>query len=231
MSATCPNALAAAPEAAVYGDRIRGAGTRGWMELVGALHRAGYGRLRLACSWEHAGPAPVWFGDVLSVAYFSTVHGAVLVTNPEAERRSGEPTSALMPNALPMFSSRRCRTPDYPWIGFGAQTPDEAAAEWVRLYPTFADAGRGSDPLYEAWYAAMLVATAPTGLIAVAPFLKPPGPRMYVSCGPPGVSDFERPPPGEFVSGPEPLPAPPVAPPVAPPPAPPVAPRPWWKFW
>jgi hypothetical protein len=221
-----PLELAAAPAAEVYGDRIKGAGTRGWMEMVGALHRAGYGRLRLACRWAHAGPGGVWFGDVLAATYFSTQHGAVLVTNPEAERRAGEPTNALMPNALPMFSDRRCRNADYPWPGFGNQTPDEAAAEWVRQYPAYADAGRGSDPSYEAWYAAMLAATGPTGLLAVARFLAPPGPRMYVSCGPPGVSDFERPPPGEFVSGPEPLPAPPVAPPPAP-----IVQRPWWKFW
>jgi hypothetical protein len=217
-----PLGLAASPAAAAYGDRIKGAGTRGWMEVVGALHRAGYGRLRLACSWENAGPAPVWFGDVLPVAHFSTEHGAVLVTNPEAERRADEPTNALMPNALPMFSSRRCRTPDYPWPGFAAQTPDEAAAEWVRRYPAYADAGRGSDPPYEAWYAAMLAATAPTGLLAAKRCFAPLGPRMIVDCGPPGVTDFERPPPGEMV--------PPPTPPVAPPPAP-IVQRPWWKFW
>jgi hypothetical protein len=45
---------------------------------------------------------------------------------------------------------------------------------------------------------------------------------MIVDCGPPGVTDFERPPPGEMV--------PPPTPPVAPPPAP-IVQRPWWKFW
>ena len=42
---------------AVYPAREKGIGTRRWIEMVGVLHRLGYGRLRLACSWENAGPA------------------------------------------------------------------------------------------------------------------------------------------------------------------------------
>lgn len=215
-----PLELAASPASAAYAAVAKGAGTRGWMVMVGALHRAGYGRLRLACRWENAGPAPVWFGDVLPVTYFSTEHGAVLVWNPESAGRSTGPANAAYPNAVPMFSSRRCVTRDYPWPDFAAQTPDEAAAEWVRRYPVYADAGRGADPPYELWYAAMLTATAPTGLIAANRCFDAPGPRMIVDCGPPGVTDFERPPPGEMVP-PEP------APEIQPPPVP----RPWWVFW
>ena len=49
---------------AIYPARLKGIGTRRWIEMVGALHRLGYGGLRLACSWENAGPSPVWFGIV-----------------------------------------------------------------------------------------------------------------------------------------------------------------------
>ncbi len=39
-------------------------GGRKWMEMLAALHRAGYGRLRLSAFWANAGPAPVWFGVI-----------------------------------------------------------------------------------------------------------------------------------------------------------------------
>ena len=100
------------------------------------------------------------------------------------------------PNDFPMFTSRRFSRPDYPWPGFVSQALEECAAQWLELYPALAAEGRGSDPAYTEWYAAMLTATAPTGLLAAAHYWEPPPGYMYVMCGPAGVDRFPLPPPG-----------------------------------
>jgi hypothetical protein len=183
------------PDAA-YPAREKGIGTRRWIEMVGVLHRLGYGRLRLACSWENAGPAPVWFGMVAPGRYFRRDHGGILARHPfpETERAAGE---AVRPNDAPMFSSRRCGSrPGHPWPGFLDDSADVAAARWADLYPRLAAEGTGEDPMYVGWYTRMLAATAPTGLIAAYTFWEPPPGYVYVSCGPAGVDRFELPPPG-----------------------------------
>lgn len=190
-----PPARPWSPETA-YFHPMQGYGVRRAMELVGVLHRRGYGRLRLSCHLENAGPAPVWFGDIAPVTYFRRDHGAILARHPfpdkveEAERR-------ITPNDWPMFSERRLARPDYPWPGYHRQTAEEAAESWLGLYPGLAAEGLRDDPAYTDWYARMLAATAPTGLVMVSRYLEPPPGYMYVSCGPPGVDRFELPPPGE----------------------------------
>src|SRR2546421_9237039 len=78
----------------IYPARLKGIGTRRWIEMVGALHRLGYGRLRLACSWENAGPAPVWFGDAAPGSSFRPDHGAILARHPFPEKaRAACPTT------------------------------------------------------------------------------------------------------------------------------------------
>jgi hypothetical protein len=179
---------------AIYADRRKGIGTRRWIEMVGVLHRLGYGRLRLACSWENAGPAPVWFGVVAPGTFFRRDHGAILSRHPfpERERAAWE---AILPNDAPMFSSRRCGSrPDHPWPGFLDGSAEQAASRWLELYPQLVV--EGEDAEYMAWYTRMLDATAPTGLIAACNYWEPPPGYMYVSCGPAGVDRFDLPPPG-----------------------------------
>ncbi len=181
---------------AIYPARQKGVGTRRWIEMVGALHRLGHGRLRLACSWENAGPAPVWFGVVAPGSYFRRDHGAILSRHPfpEKERAAWE---ATLPNDAPMFSSRRCGSrPDHPWPGFLDGSAEAAAARWVELYPQLAADGRGEDTPYVGWYGWMLRATAPTGLIAAYNYWEPPPGYLYVSCGPASVDRYELPPLG-----------------------------------
>jgi hypothetical protein len=194
-----------APEAApvrltdaysIYPDRYKGIGTRRWIEMVGVLHRLGYGRLRLACSIVNAGPAPVWFGDIAPGSYFRRDHGAMLARDPFPEKVRAA-WEAMRPNDMPMFSSRRCGSgPDYPWPGYLDGSAETAAGRWVELYPQLAAEGMGEDGPYVAWYARMLDATSPTGLIAASNYWEPPPGYMYVSCGPEGVDRFELPPPG-----------------------------------
>jgi hypothetical protein len=163
--------------------------------MVGALHSQGYGRLRLACSLENAGPSPVWFGDVAPGSYFRGDHGAILARNPIPEKEKAARKSDN-PNDLPMFTERRCSQPDYPWPGFLEGSAEAAASRWVEIYPELAAEGRGEDGAYVAWYDRMLRATAPTGLIAAFDLWeKLPG-QMYVYCTLDGLDRFELPPPG-----------------------------------
>jgi hypothetical protein len=163
--------------------------------MVGALHRLGYGRLRLACPVVNAGPAPVWFGVVAPGSYFRPDHGALLARHPFPERERAAWETGR-PNDAPMFSERRCGRPDHPWPGFQDGSAEAAAGRWVELYPQLAAGGAGEDAAYVAWYARMLRATAPTGLIAASHFWEPLPGHMYVACGPAGVDRFELPPPG-----------------------------------
>jgi hypothetical protein len=174
------------------------------MELVAALHCQGYGRLRLACSWENAGPAPVWFGDIVPVACIQREHGARLAdwrTAPYLRERmprylEDERTGIGNANDLPMFTSRRFGRPGYPWPNFLHQTREQSAEEWLSLYPNLAAEGVGADPEYVAWYARMLEATAPTGVIAATRYWEEPPGYLYVSQGPSGVDRVPLPPPG-----------------------------------
>jgi hypothetical protein len=128
-------------------------------------------------------------------SYFRRDHGAILARHPypERERIAWE---TVRPNDAPMFSERRCGRPDHPWPGFLVESAEAAAGRWVELYPQLAAEGVGEDGPYVAWYARMLLATAPTGLIAAYRYWEPPPGHMYVSCGPIGVDRFELPPPG-----------------------------------
>ena len=182
---------------AIYPARQKGIGTRRWIEMVGVLHRLGHGRLRLACSWENAGPAPVWFGIVAPGSYFRRDHGAILARHPSFPERTREDWNAVAPNDVPMFSSRRCGSvPNYPWAGFLTGSAEDAADRWLQKYPGLAAEGTGTDAPYLAWYERMLRATAPTGLIAAYCYWEPLPESMSVSCGPVGVDRIERPPPG-----------------------------------
>lgn len=181
---------------AIYPARQKGIGTRRWMEMVEVLHRLGYGGLRLACSWENAGPAPVWFGVVAPGAYFRRENGATLATQPSPEK-VGATWELILSDGPPMFSSRRCGSrPDYPWPGFLEGSAEKAAASWIEHYPTLAAEGLGEDSAYVAWYERMIRATAPTGLIAAYRYWEPQPDYMYVSRGPADVDRFELPPPG-----------------------------------
>jgi hypothetical protein len=113
--------------------------------MVGALHRLGNGQLRLACLWENAGPAPVWFGEVAPGFYFRRNHGAILAGYPFPEKV--QPAfAAMLFNDAPMFSSRRCGSrSDHPWPGFLDGSAEMAAARWVKRYPQLAAEGAGED--------------------------------------------------------------------------------------
>jgi hypothetical protein len=174
-------------------DRINP--VRRWIEMVGALHRFGYGRLRLACSVQNAGPAPVWWGDVAPGSYFRRDHGAMLARHPFSEKVRVA-WEQLRFNDAPMFSSRRCRQPGYPWSGFHDGSVEMAARRWVELYPQLAAEGVGEDDPYVAWYARMLDVTSPEGIITAYKYWESTPGYMYVSGGPVGMHRFDLPPPG-----------------------------------
>ena len=169
---------------------------RRWIEMVGVLHSMGFGRLRLACRWENAGPSPVWWGDIAPGSYFRSNHGSILARSPHCDEEQAV-TKPLKQNDLPMLSSRRCKPNrrDYPWPDYDKGSVADAACGWVRRYPELAAEGRGEDLLYSDWYARMLLATAPAGIIAANFYFEPAPGYMYVACGPEGTDRFELPPP------------------------------------
>jgi hypothetical protein len=180
----------------VYAHREKGLGTRRWIEMVGELHRLGYGRLRLACSWEDAGPAPVWFGEIVPGSYFRKDHGAILARHPFPSEVQ-QALRDVNPNAYPMFTSRWCTGPDYPWPGFISSSITECAEKWVAQYAQLASEGAGEDIEYVEWYARMLRTTAPTGIISAYCYeYLERAEYMDVSCGPAGCDRFDLPPPG-----------------------------------
>lgn len=187
---------------AIYRDPTRVRGMRRWIEMVGALHRLGYGRLRLAGSWENAGPGPVWFGIIAPGAFFQQEHGGILARYPLPEQLRAA-CEAMRVNDVPMFTSRRASNRNYPWPGFLDGSLDTAAVQWVERYPQLAAEGVGQDESYVGWYDRMLLATGPAGVIAACSYgdESPPG-YTYVSCGPEGVDEFELQPPG-FAEVPE----------------------------
>ena len=180
----------------VYSNRVKGLGIRRWIELVGELHRLGYERLRLAPSIEDAGPAPIWFGEIAPVNYFRKDHGAVLAQHP-FPLKVQEALRGANPNAYPMFTSRWCNGPDYPWPGFLNAPITECAEQWISKYAKLAIEGEGADAEYATWYTRMLETTSPTGLITAYYYWVPELPNyMYVTHGPNGCDRFPLPPPG-----------------------------------
>ncbi len=100
------------------------------------------------------------------------------------------------PKNFPRFKSRHFGHPDFPWPGFLSAPPEQSAERCLAYYPQVAAEGRGLDPEYTEWFARMLEATAPTGLIAAACYWEAPPGYMYVSHGPAGIDSFPLPPPG-----------------------------------
>ncbi len=169
---------------------------RRWIEMVGVLHKMGHGQLRLACGWANAGPGPVWFGDVAPTTYFRRDNGALLAKDP----RPGRVQVSLLPNAIPMFTSRRAAsTGSHPWPGFRDGTAEDAAVYWLSLYSKLADEGKGEDPAYVDWYSKMLKLTAPNGIIAAWDCWQETPDYVFVSCS--EIDRIESPPPGEADEG------------------------------
>jgi hypothetical protein len=168
------------------------------MELVGALHRLDYQCLRLTCTvaWGIA-PAPVWLGNIVPVSCTRKSHGALLIDG-DVTPRGARFLPHGSPHDLPTFSSRRLRnSPIWPWPRFVEQTVQECALTWLRLFPALAEEGRGADKPYADWYASLLAATAPGGLLVAAEDGEPIPPSLHVRGGYSPVDVFPWPPPGE----------------------------------
>ena len=163
----------------VYTAPLKGKKTRRVMELLGDLHLLGLERLRLAAFWDD-GPAPFWRGFITPVTNIRRDHGGII-------------SSA---DGAAVFSSRHFSVPNAPWPHMLEQSVRESAETFIELYPEVAGSGRGNDREYVEWYAAMLRATAPTGLVAAYVYWEPPPSHMLVSCGPKDVT-IGLPPPGE----------------------------------
>lgn len=167
------------------------------MELVAALHRLGYQRLRLTCQVALGiAPAPIWLGDIVPVTCTRRDHGALLIDadrTPRGNRFLPEGT----PHGPPTFSSRRMPIPDYPWPHFLEQTPEECARTWVSAYPALAEEGHGMDKPYADWFATALTATEPGGILVARYDWGLALDHVRVDYGPSEVDSVPLPPPGE----------------------------------
>jgi hypothetical protein len=168
------------------------------IELVGALHQLGYQRLRLTCTIALGiAPAPIWLGNIVPVTCTRRGHGALLIgghVSPGGARF--RPVGS--PHDLPTFSARRLLSLGaWPWPGFLEQTLEESARAWLRLFPELGEEGRGPDKPYADWYATVLAATAPGGVLVAAYDWEPVPSHIRVDGGPSPVAEVPLPPPGE----------------------------------
>jgi hypothetical protein len=168
------------------------------MELVGALHQLGYQRLRLTCTISYyVAPGPIWLGNIVPVTCTRRSHGALLITG-ETSPGGARFLPDRTPHDLPTFSARRMGySAHWPWPMFVEQAPEEGARHWLGLFPDLGKEGYGADKAYADWYAAMMAATAPSGVLVAMSSGEEVPTSMYVTGGPSSVERFPLPPPGE----------------------------------
>jgi hypothetical protein len=115
--------------------------------MVQELHKLGYGRLRLAPGMAPSGMH--WRGNVSPVSNISRQHGAR--------------TKDFRSHVARCTSGQGAQF--FGWSDAEDDSPAELAAKFLARFPDLAALGCGSDPEYERWYAEMVRATAPEGLV------------------------------------------------------------------
>jgi DNA-binding transcriptional ArsR family regulator len=115
--------------------------------MVQDLHRRGYERLRVAPGLSPSGLH--WRCSIVPVGCIRRDHGALTV---------GEDGSAAL-----YRSGQGAKF--FKWADAADDSPVALAGKLLERFPDLASKGRGSDPGYAHWYAEMLRATAPYGLI------------------------------------------------------------------
>src|SRR5947209_7554113 len=118
------------------------------MEMVAALHRLGYERLRLVPAMSPSGLH--WRGNVSAVSNVRRKHGA----------RVWDYSDGVM-----ALCSTGQGAAVFGWEDAQTDSPEELARKFIERFPGIAAAGKGSDPAYTKWYHRMLEMTAPDGTI------------------------------------------------------------------
>ena len=111
------------------------------------LHRRGYEKLRVAPGLSPSGL--YWRCSIVPVGLVRRDHGAMAIDDGEIAARYGSGQGAEY----------------FGWKDAEHDPPAAMADKFVERFPDLAAQGRGSDPEYVHWYAGMMRATAPHGLI------------------------------------------------------------------
>lgn len=121
-------------------------GGRRLLLMVAELHSRGFERLRIVPGLAPSGC--YWRSAVTPSSNVEPGHGALMLDRdgPTACHSSGYDEF--------LFS----------WDDAPQMSVSQLADAFVQRFPQVADEGRGADPAYVEWYAAMLVVTAPSGL-------------------------------------------------------------------
>jgi hypothetical protein len=146
--------------------------------MVRALHLRGYERLRAVPGLSPSGCR--WRCGITPASNVCRSHGAL---------------EWDFDGPIAQYTSRQdgnC----FGWTDAEAYTPEALAGKFIERFPEIAEEGYGPDPDYAAWYAAMLDATTPGGLIYAYADWELPSDRL-LAIGVPDHVVIPLPPPGE----------------------------------
>jgi len=149
--------------------------------MVQELHRLGYERLRAAPGLSPSGLH--WRCSIVPASYARRDHGAMAEGKGEITARydSGQGTGF------------------FGWDDAGGDAPEVLAGKFLERFPEVAALGMGGDPDYARWYARMLRATDPDGLIYAYADWELPGDHLP-ALGCTADVKIPLPPPGEASS-------------------------------
>jgi DNA-binding transcriptional ArsR family regulator len=153
---------------------------RSVLMMVRELHRLGYERLRVAPGLSPSGL--YWRCSVVPVSRVRRDHGAMAVDGLAARYESGQGARF------------------FDWEDAERDAPVALADKFLERFPDVAVQGKGGDPEYARWYARMLRATDPDGLIYAYADWELPGDHLP-ALGCTADVKIPLPPPGEASSG------------------------------
>ena len=139
--------------------------------MVAELHKLGYESLRVAPYLSPSGCA--WRCCIVPANLTRRDHGARLVDD-------------VIYEALPRYSSAD-GDGYFGWGNMKPKTPLILARRFIVEFPKFAEQGKHPDPAYVAWYANMLAATAPHGVIYAFGDMESATDRMFTNFCDEGV--------------------------------------------
>jgi len=114
--------------------------------MLRELHCQGYARLRLVPSMAPSGV--YWRGCITHVGNVLKSNGAIAFDNMK----------------LAMYTTGQ-GDHHFGWDDAVNDTPDELATKFIERFPDIIELGRGDDSDYVRWYAEMVEATEPEGLV------------------------------------------------------------------
>jgi hypothetical protein len=139
--------------------------------MVAQLHKLGYEGLRATPFMSPSGC--YWRCCIVPACMTDPAHGARLADN-------------VVYETLPRYSSGD-EDNYFGWANMRPKTPLILANRFILVFPKFARQGKHPDPAYARWFADMLEATAPNGVIYAFADMESPVDRMLTNFCDEGV--------------------------------------------